>query len=68
LPRIYYIAKNGDSHTYYVNATGWRDGVRVAKRITCETSLTGRKVYSVRTADGRYARSSESNQAVVAKR
>ncbi len=68
LPRVYYIAKHGDSNTYYVNAFGWRDGVRVAKRITCETSLTGRKVYSVQAADGRYARRSETSQATVAKR
>jgi len=68
LSRIYYLAKQGNSHTYYVNAGSWQDGVRVSKRITCETSRSGREVYSMNTSNGRFARSSETNQAIVAKR
>ena len=55
VPRVYYITANAESKTYYVNASAWQDGVRVAKRVTCETSRSGREVYSVQSADGRYA-------------
>lgn len=55
LPRVYYIAANAESKTYYLNTSAWQDGVRVAKRVTCKTSRSGRKVYSVQSADGRYA-------------
>ena len=55
LPRVYYIATNAESKTYYLNTSAWQDGVRVAKRVTCKTSRSGRDLYSVQSADGRYA-------------
>ncbi len=56
LPRFYYINHTADSKTYYVNASAWENGNRVSKRITCETSASGRELHAVETADGRFAR------------
>ena len=66
-PRVYYIASNGDSKTYFVNTWAWQDGERVARRINCETTNNGRKVLNVVSADGRYALN-DRNGVVVANR
>lgn len=67
LPRVYYISKRADVKTYYVNTTGWQNGQRVTKRVTCETNRSGRKVLSVQTSDGRYVRR-DGTGLIVAKR
>ena len=56
-PRQYYISRQADSKAYYLNAHAWEDGVRVAKRLRCETSKNGRVLLSVESGDGQYARS-----------
>ncbi len=55
-PRAYYIAKQGDVSTYYVNTSIWQAGQRVAKRLNCTTTRNGRKLLSFSSSEGRFAR------------
>ena len=64
-PRVYYIAKQGDVSTYYVNTSIWQAGHRVAKRLNCSTTRNGRKLLSFSSSDGRFARGTGSNLGVA---
>ena len=66
-PRVYYISRQDASNVYYVNATAWENGVRVGKRLTCETSKRGRTLLTAEATDGQFALA-PSNEALVAKR
>jgi len=66
-PRVYYISRQDTSNVYYVNATAWENGVRVGKRLTCETSKSGRTLLTAEANDGQFALSASSS-AQVAKR
>ncbi|MEZ5558659.1 MAG: hypothetical protein R3E86_08985 [Pseudomonadales bacterium] len=57
--RFYYTAQSGDNRTYYINASAWENGNRVALRIACATSTDGRELLSVSSAEGRYALADE---------
>jgi len=64
-PRQYFIARQADSTSYYVNAQAWENGVRVAKRLTCQTSKSGRVVLSAESGDGRYARADNASPSIA---
>lgn len=59
-PQHYYISRQSDATDYYLNAHAWENGVRVAKRVACQTSKNGRVVLSVEADDGQYALASNS--------
>jgi len=65
--RRYYIGHGADSKAYYVNAHAWENGVRVAKRLNCQTSKSGRVVLSLEAGNGQFAKA-ENAPLNVAKR
>ena len=65
IPRTYYISKAADANNYYVNATMWESGDRVAKRLSCVTSANGRELLSYNLLDGRFASNGDRAKNVV---
>lgn len=52
--RHYLLAKDADAKHYYINAFQWQNGERVAVRVACTTSTSGRTLASVEVDEGRY--------------
>ncbi|MFK7915389.1 MAG: hypothetical protein AB8B93_15855 [Pseudomonadales bacterium] len=52
--RFYLLNTQGDQNQYYINASRWEEGDRVAVRIACETSANGRVLLSQSVAAGRF--------------
>ena len=52
--RTYLLNTQGAQNQYYINASRWEDGNRVAVRIACETSANGRTLLSQSMTPGRF--------------
>jgi hypothetical protein len=50
----YYLERDAQTQTYYINSRAWRDGQRTAFRTRCVTDIAGRAVRSRVTEPGRW--------------
>lgn len=55
--RHYLLEKDADAKRYYINAYQWQNGERVAVRVACTTSTSGRTLADVSVDEGRYTNS-----------
>lgn len=52
--RYHYVSSEAESNTYFINATAWDSGARVALKSACETSVNGRHILALETSQGRW--------------
>lgn len=66
--RFYLLNTEGEQNQYFINASRWEDGNRVAVRIACETSANGRTLLSQSVVPGRFDTQRSRVSVEVAKR
>lgn len=52
--REYFINRSASKNQYFINGTAWASGDRVAVRVACETSRSGRKLLDLAVDEGRF--------------
>lgn len=66
--RNYLFSRDGAKSQYYINATRWQNGERVAIRINCQTTANGQMLLSHDIAEGRFARKQSQPGVTIADR
>lgn len=66
--RNYLTSQTDSERAYFINGTRWEQGDRVKVRINCETSLSGRTLFSQNIDRGQFRDSRGSVTVEVAKR